>query len=81
MNLKKFLVGINVVIWSFVGYQVAHAETKPAPKVDCTQKKNEGKIECKAPPKSDAKPEIKKPEKVQRKAPADVKKKADANNK
>ena len=27
--MKKFLIALNLVIWSFVGYQVAHAaETK-----------------------------------------------------
>jgi hypothetical protein len=58
----------------------AYSSDKPAPKVDCTQKKNAGKIECKAPPKSDGKPEIKKPEKVDRKAPAATQKKAAEEN-
>jgi hypothetical protein len=57
------------------------AAGKPAPKVDCTQKKNAKKIECKAPPKSDVKPGVKKPKKVERKAPASVQKKADQANK
>lgn len=51
-----------------------------APKVDCSQKKNAGKIECKEAPKSDVKPAIKKPEKVERKAPAAVQKKAAEEN-
>lgn len=59
----------------------AIAGGKPAPKVDCSLKKNATKLECKAPPKSDVKPQVKKPPKVERKAPAAVQKKADANNK
>ena len=51
-----------------------------APKVDCTQKKNAKKIECKEAPKSDIKPAIKKPEKVDRKAPKSMQKKAAEEN-
>jgi hypothetical protein len=59
----------------------AIAAGKPAPKVDCTQKKNASKIECKEAPKSDVKPPVKKPPKVDRPAPPSVKKKADEENK
>ncbi len=59
----------------------AVAGGKPAPKVDCTKKANATKLECKAPPKSDVKPAVKKPPKVERKAPPAVKKKAEANTK
>ena len=52
-----------------------------APKVDCTQKKNANKIECKKAPTSDVKVEVKKPEKVDRKAPKSVQQKAEQNNK
>lgn len=80
--MLKFLVAINFVIWSFVGYQVnaIAAETTTAPKFDCTQKKNEKRIQCKEAPKSKVKPEIKKPDKVTRKAPSSVKKKAEEEN-
>ena len=87
--MAKFLVALNIIIWSFVGYQVnaiaaetksAPAETKSAPKFDCSQKKNEKRIQCKEAPKSKIKPDVKKPDKVKRKAPTSVKKKADAEN-
>jgi hypothetical protein len=58
----------------------AAGASKPAPKVDCSLKKNAKKIECKEAPKSDVKPKIKAPPKVDRKAPASVQKKADAEN-
>jgi hypothetical protein len=48
--------------------------------VDCSQKKNAKKIECKEAPKSDIKPAIKKPEKVDRKAPKSMQKKAAEEN-
>jgi hypothetical protein len=71
----------SLIIASMIAFTpMAFAAGKPAPKVDCTQKKNATKIECKEAPKSDVKPEIKKPEKV-RKAPTSVQKKAEANNK
>ena len=80
--MAKFLVALNIIIWSFVGYQVnaIAAETKSAPKFDCSQKKNEKRIQCKEAPKSKIKPDVKKPDKVKRKAPTSVKKKADAEN-
>ena len=80
--MAKFLIALNIIIWSFVGYQVnaIAAETKAAPKFDCSQKKNEKRIQCKEAPKSKIKPDVKKPDKVKRKAPTSVKKKADAEN-
>ena len=57
----------------------AAAPAKPA--VDCTQKKNAKKLECKKAPESKVKPTIKKPEKVERKAPKSVQKKAEAAKK
>jgi uncharacterized lipoprotein len=57
-----------------------NAATPAKPAVDCTQKKNAKKIECKEAPKSDVKPAVKKPEKVERKAPKSVKEKAESNN-
>jgi hypothetical protein len=53
------------------------ASGKPAPKVDCTQKKNVKKIECKKAPTSDVKAVVKKPAKVDRKAPKSVQQKAE----
>ena len=73
----KYLLSLFVA-FSFT--MPAYSSSKPAPKVDCTQKKNAGKVECKAPPKSDVKPEIKKPQKVDRKAPAATQKKAAEEN-
>lgn len=52
------------------------ASGKPAPKVDCSVKKNANKIECKKAPTSDVKAAVKKPEKV-RQAPKSVQKKAE----
>lgn len=75
--MKHLLISLAIIFGSSSVYA---ADAKPAPKVDCTQKKNAGKIECKAPPKSDVKPEIKKPEKVDRKAPAATQKKAAEEN-
>lgn len=72
----------SLIIATMIAFTpMAFASGKPAPKVDCTQKKNASKIECKAPPKSDVKPTIKKPEKVERKAPKAVQQKAAENNK
>ena len=68
----KYLLSFFVA-FSFV--LPAYSADKPAPKVDCSQKKNASKIECKEPPKSDVKPQIKTPEKVERKAPAATQKK------
>lgn len=59
---------------------VFSAAAKPAPKVDCTQKKNAKKLECKEAPKSNIKPAVKKPEKVDRKAPKSVQQKAQEKN-
>lgn len=56
---------------------MAMASGKPAPKVDCSVKKNANKIECKEAPKSDVKAAVKKPAKVERKAPAATQKKAE----
>jgi hypothetical protein len=36
--MKKFLIALNIVIWSFVCFQVAHAETKKAEKPAVTKK-------------------------------------------
>jgi uncharacterized protein YycO len=60
----------------------ATAGSTPAPKTDCSVKKNAKKIECKEAPKSDVekKAVVKKPEKV-RKAPSSVQKKAAENTK
>lgn len=45
--MKKFLIGLNIVIWSFVGYQVAHAADE-APKTKQVCKKDaKGKEVCK----------------------------------
>ena len=71
-----------VIFFTALAFSVSpavFAAGKPAPKVDCTQKKNANKIECKQAPKSDVKAAVKKPEKV-RKAPASVQKKAAAEN-
>lgn len=39
--MKKFLIGLNIVIWSFVGYQVAHAaEEAPKTKKACVTQKD-----------------------------------------
>jgi hypothetical protein len=67
----------SLIIATMIAFTpMAFASGKPAPKVDCTQKKNANKIECKEAPKSDVKVEVKKPEKVERKAPKSVEKKA-----
>ena len=29
--MKKFLIALNIVVWSLVSYEVAHAEVKKAP--------------------------------------------------
>jgi hypothetical protein len=68
----------TIISASLMGGAVAAGPA--APKVDCTQKKNAKKIECKEAPKSDVKPAIKKPEKVDRKAPSSVQKKAAEEN-
>lgn len=64
----------------FLAFSTAHAASgKPAPKVDCSVKKNQKKVECKKPPESKVKVDVKKPKKVTRKAPRSVKKKAKKN--
>jgi hypothetical protein len=46
--MKKFLIAINLVIWSFVGYQVAHAaETKKACVMQKDAKTGKEKEVCK----------------------------------
>jgi hypothetical protein len=79
---KELAIGGMILALLFLPLgKAAFAATKPAPKIDCTQKKNAGKLECKAPPKSDVKPGVKKPPKVERKAPPAVQKKAAENTK
>jgi hypothetical protein len=87
MYYKDFLDRTTIAILAFFismgGLLIAgsvSAAGPAAPKVDCTQKKNASKIECKEAPKSDVKPAVKKPEKVERKAPAAVQKKAAEEN-
>ena len=47
--MKKFLIALNVVIWSLVSYQVAHAaDTKPAEKKQAAPAKKEVKKHKKA---------------------------------
>lgn len=39
--MKKFLIALNIVIWSIVGYQVAHAEeAQPEKKKVCVEQKD-----------------------------------------
>ena len=46
--MKKFLVALNVVLWSFVGYQVAYAaETKKVCVTQKDQKTGKEKEVCK----------------------------------
>jgi hypothetical protein len=46
--MKKFLIALNVVVWSFVGYQVAYAaETKKACVMQKDQKTGKEKEVCK----------------------------------
>jgi len=50
MNMKKFLIALNLVIWSFVGYQVtayAEAETKKVCVMQKDQKTGKEKEVCK----------------------------------
>lgn len=81
MSQKISYMIIGAIFGAMVFAGSAHAADKPAPKVDCTQKKNANKIECKKAPEPKKKVEAKKPEKVERKAPKAVQQKADANNK
>ena len=57
--MKKFLIALNLVIWSFVGYQVANA-AEPAKAPAKTEKKVEKKEEKKKEPPSAKKPTPKK---------------------
>lgn len=75
--MKHILFTIAVMFGSLSVYA---ADAKPAPKVDCTQKKNASKIECKKAPEPKKEIKAKKPEKVDRKAPAAVQKKAAEEN-
>jgi len=48
--MKKLLVALNIVIWSFVGYQVtAYADEakKPEVKKSCVKNEKTGKEVCK----------------------------------
>lgn len=48
--MKKFLIALNIVIWSIAGYQVAHAEDKkPETKKVCHDVQKNGKTvqQCK----------------------------------
>lgn len=46
--MKKLLIALNLVVWSFVGYQVAHAaETKKACVMQKDQKTGKEKEVCK----------------------------------
>jgi|DEB0MinimDraft_3_1074331.scaffolds.fasta_scaffold16691_9 diaminopimelate epimerase len=74
----KYLLAIFL---SFGLIAPTYASSKPAPKVDCSVKKNQKKLECKEAPKSDVKVEVKKPKKVDRQAPSSVKKKAEEKTK
>jgi hypothetical protein len=59
--MKKFLIGLNIVIWSLVGYQVAHAaepskstqKQAAAPKKNCDMLKDKN---CNKPAPSANKP-------------------------
>lgn len=46
--MKKFLIALNLVVWSFVGYQVAYAaETKKACVIQKDAKTGKEKEVCK----------------------------------
>jgi hypothetical protein len=46
--MKKFLIGLNIVIWSFIGYQFAYAaETKKACIITKDAKTGKEKEVCK----------------------------------
>ena len=69
----KSIIIATMLTFGVVACGNAAAPAKPA--VDCTQKKNAKKLECKKAPTSNVKAAVKKPEKV-RKAPKSVQKKA-----
>ena len=75
----------KVIIATMLAFGIAStgyaADAKKPAKVDCTQKKNEKKLECKKAPTSNVKAAVKKPEKVDRKAPKSVQQKAEQNKK
>jgi hypothetical protein len=59
--MKNFLISLNLVIWSFVGYQVTAYAAEPAKtEQNCVTKDKKGN--CPPPPKSE-KPTPKKVEK------------------
>jgi hypothetical protein len=60
--MKKFLIALNLVIWSFVGFQVTSYAAEPAKKqeTNCVTKDKKGN--CPPAPKSE-KPTPKKVEK------------------
>ena len=74
-EMKSLILAFMV---AFMPTAFSATTATPAPKIDCTQKKNAKKLECKEAPKSDVKAAVKKPEKV-RKAPTSVQKKAEKN--
>lgn len=74
----KSLIVATLIAFTPVAFAAA---SKPAPKVDCSVKKNANKLECKKAPTSKVKPDVKKPAKVERKAPKSVQKKAEENKK
>jgi hypothetical protein len=46
--MKKFLIALNIVIWSIVCFEVAHAaETAPTIKKVCHKDAKTGKDKCK----------------------------------
>lgn len=79
--MKAFLIFITALAISVSPAFAADKAVKSPQGFDCKQKKNSNRIECKQAPKSDVKPEVKKPKKVDRKAPASVQKKAKENTK
>lgn len=77
--MKAFLIFITALAIS-ISPAFAASNVKGPSGFDCKQAKNAKRIECKQAPKSDVKPEVKKPKKVDRKAPTSVQKKAAAEN-
>ena len=71
--MKKFLITLNLVIWSFVGFQVTSYAAEPAKKqeTNCVTKDKKGN--CPPAPKSE-KPTPKKVEKKDDKSAAPAKK-------
>ena len=77
--MLKALVIFFTALTVWVSPAFASTPIKGPQGMDCKQKKNQKRIECKEAPKSNVKAAVKKPEKV-RKAPASVQKKAAAEN-